>query len=348
MRAGILYCVLALLLWPTMAVGQVHHIGPAADAPLESWQLQTRYQPTPGRIVQERDPRYDLYFDRNWRSIRTFKLLEPLREPIKVYVETRPADPGLYRPEYFDYVRQGLDAWANALDGRLKYSFTQHAGDAQIIVQWVPEFEEKYTAGDAITRFGHSNIRIKTVGLPQMDIKANIMHELGHALGINGHSENRDDIMVGMRHWTTDRNFQPRLSEGDIRAIRRLYSSDWRKGEDLYALDLPAPQIVASAETPLEAARSNAGSINVSDYVNEINRTINRKWRRPGGIQARPVVVSFEVNQDGQLIYSRIARSSGSRMTDQAALDTVEMAGPFKPFPKNFPPGSMLVESTLF
>lgn len=339
---GILSGFLVLLLSPAAALGASHYIGPVANKTPAQWQQQSHYQPK-GRPLRQVDPRYVSYFDNHWRSIRTFKLLDPLEAPLKVYVETRPKNSQLYRPEYFDYVREGLEAWAKALDGRLKYEFTEHPHEAQILVQWVAAFDEQYTAGDAITRFGHSSIRIKTTDLPPMDIKANILHEFGHALGINGHSDNPEDIMVGMRHWTTDQNYRPRLSVADQQAIRRLYSDQWRKGEDLYTPDqVPLPQSIA-----LAPGQSHA-KVNIHDYITEITRSINLRWRRPEGVPNRPVVVSFEVNHDGQLLYSKINRSSGSRLVDQAALDTIQQAGPFKPFPQHFPTGSMRVESTLY
>jgi len=39
-----------------------------------------------------------------------------------------------------------------------------------------------------------------------------------------------------MRRWHRgDTVYEPKLSTRDIQAIRRLYSAEWRKGEDLYA-----------------------------------------------------------------------------------------------------------------
>lgn len=183
---------------------------------------------------------YDKYYDRmfgnNWESVRTFRLIHPLHEPLKIYVDTSAANPSLYKPHYRTYIIQSLREWTKALDNRLTYRFVNNAKDADITVHWVPQFEDRYTAGLTVYRVGHARIQIKTVGVPEKDIKANILHEFGHALGIAGHSKHRDDIMVGMRRWQRNNSgYEPHLSQRDIAAIRHLYSLDWQKGEDLYA-----------------------------------------------------------------------------------------------------------------
>ena len=108
--------------------------------------------------------------------------------------------------------------------------------DADITLDWVPAFDDRYVAGVTNYSVGHASVEIKTVGVPEKDIKCNILHEMGHALGISGHSNNQNDIMVGMRRWHRDNTpYEPRLSRRDVQAIRRLYSANWKKGEDLYA-----------------------------------------------------------------------------------------------------------------
>lgn len=191
---------------------------------------------------------YDIAFGKNWESVRIFRLLQPLQAPLKVYIETNPAKNPLYKAQYKDYVVQSLNTWANALDGRLSYTLTSNPRQADITVNWVTGFTDKYIAGITTYRVGHAAIDIKTIGVPEKDIKGNILHEVGHALGISGHSDHPGDIMVGVRRWQRGNTaYEPKLSARDVQAIRRLYSAQWEKGEDLYTAKAQTAPITSPA-----------------------------------------------------------------------------------------------------
>ncbi len=184
---------------------------------------------------------YDLHFGESWQSVRTFRLLAPLETPLKVYVETRPSKLSLYQANFKDYIEDSLQLWQKALQGRMQYQYTTNRAEADITIDWVAAFSEDSIAGLTTYRVGHADIEIRTVGIPSADIKGNILHEIGHALGISGHSDNPADMMVGVRKWRREgSNYQPRLSSRDVRAIQRLYSLQWKKGEDLYAASAQA------------------------------------------------------------------------------------------------------------
>jgi hypothetical protein len=203
-----------------------------------------------GAVAATKD--HELAFGENWDSVRTFRLVRTLNAPLKVYIETKPRNASLYKAHYHQYILQALDSWASALDGRLSYVLTNDKKSADITFDWVPTFEDRYVAGITTYSIGHADVEIKTVGIPDKDIKCNIIHEMGHALGIAGHSNASGDIMVGVRRWhRNDSNYDPKLSNRDIQAIRHLYSTAWKQGEDLYAVSaqaVPAPVAVRMAE----------------------------------------------------------------------------------------------------
>jgi predicted Zn-dependent protease len=216
----------------------------------------TAYVTQSGYGVNARE--YDTTFGENWDSVRTFRLLTPLDKPIKVYINEHASQESLYRPQYKKYVLESLRAWNSALDGRLTYTLATRAKDADITVDWVPSFSDRYIAGITNYSVGHADMQIKTIGVPDKDIKCNIMHEFGHALGIAGHSDNPDDIMVGVRRWHRDNlPYNPTLSKRDIQAIRRLYSASWHKGEDLYTANAQNTPIFYS---PIAAGASSVPS----------------------------------------------------------------------------------------
>jgi hypothetical protein len=183
-------------------------------------------------VTQGGVPASRVVFSDTWDSLRTFPLTHRLRAPLKVYIDHH----GAYRPDFRNYILHGLALWSNALDGRLTYVFVNRRNQADITVDWVPRFNDPYVAGLTTYGIGYARMEIRTVGVPEKDIKANIIHELGHALGIAGHSRNSGDIMVATRRWRRgDSAYDPTLSPRDVRAIRLLYSNAWHKGEDLYS-----------------------------------------------------------------------------------------------------------------
>lgn len=210
-------------------------------------------------------PAEETYFGDNWGSVRIFPLTQSLNRPLKVYIDTK----GLYQPQYRDYAVWSMNSWAQALEGRLTYVLINSPRNADITLSWVPSFDDKYVAGLTTYEVGHADIQIKTIGVPEKDIKANIIHEFGHALGIAGHSNNSSDIMVGMRRWHRgDTPYEPRLSRSDVQALRRLYSATWARGEDLYgALAQRAAIPTASRESvavnPLNGTTVNSAANNI-------------------------------------------------------------------------------------
>jgi hypothetical protein len=186
-------------------------------------------------------------FGQNWESVRTFGLTRRLNAPLKVYVDTH--GNGLYKAQYRGYVEQSLRSWSQALNGRLSYTYTNNPQAADITVGWVSSFPgDPYVAGVTNYWVGHADVQIKTIGVPEKDIKANIIHEFGHALGIAGHSPNQQDIMVATRRWHRgNTNYEPRLSRNDVQAIRRLYSLSWQRGEDLYSASAQSASLPESA-----------------------------------------------------------------------------------------------------
>ncbi|MEP9371683.1 TonB family protein [Mesorhizobium sp. KR1-2] len=63
------------------------------------------------------------------------------------------------------------------------------------------------------------------------------------------------------------------------------------------------------------------------------SRLLSRKYY-PGGAPSGSVVVNFSVSSSGKVMSRRVVRSSGSSVLDRAALNIVDKAAPFPPFPK--------------
>lgn len=80
-------------------------------------------------------------------------------------------------------------------------------------------------------------------------------------------------------------------------------------------------------------------------YLQQVQRKVTEKWVQPArttepGLR---VVVLFEIARDGQVISSKVEKSSGNAWYDQSALRAVIEANPFPPLPQEFPAQSLRV-----
>jgi len=85
----------------------------------------------------------------------------------------------------------------------------------------------------------------------------------------------------------------------------------------------------------LESARALANrKVDFRPYMEDLQRRIKRAWLPPNKEHERDrVIVVFKIHNDGALTNLRLDKSSGERFTDQAALQAVEHASPFRPLP---------------
>jgi len=138
-----------------------------------------------------------------------------------------------YKSSYKDYVNYAFKVWQKA-DGRIKYTFTNNSRDADIQFIFVENlgktYEENYLG---LTEYDvnreneieKSEIQISLLKFGSEtvsagEIKATIIHELGHAFGL-GHSDSNADIMYP--YISSDHSYKMtynELSTGDKGAIK--------------------------------------------------------------------------------------------------------------------------------
>ena len=151
--------------------------------------------------------------------------------PLKVYV--RESSSQYYRSDYKDYVYYAFKLWQKS-DSRIQYTFTNNSRDADIKFVFVEnlgkKYEENYLGLTDYDVNGKNEIEQSTVQISLIkfgdekvsagEIKATIIHELGHVFGL-GHSEYEKDIMypyISSDH--TDKMTYNELSRGDKGAIK--------------------------------------------------------------------------------------------------------------------------------
>lgn len=152
--------------------------------------------------------------------------------PVKVYIAPGEGIPG-YKPEYLAVLHKCFSEWEAAANGAVKFQFVNQSVGSHIEVIWtndstrlVNPSEGGHTLFQASTRGIEHAETILLTQIPGSRVNENSMHivglhEIGHALGINGHSDNSDDIMfLGFQlDNATDRN----LSERDAKTLVALY-----------------------------------------------------------------------------------------------------------------------------
>ena len=157
--------------------------------------------------------------------------------PIKVYIE-----PGVAVRGYRDVFRSALitsfDDWVAILNYRLQWSLVPNRDEADIVCRWISDksdfqlrqFNEQgetyhfaYPSGDNEAWIKSATITICTLNifgmmpLSNAEVLKVCKHEVGHALGIRGHSQNPKDVMFG-----TCRTIE--LTSRDAATINRLYA----------------------------------------------------------------------------------------------------------------------------
>ncbi len=168
------------------------------------------------------------------------------REPsaIRVYIKDGVGLEG-YRPEFEEALRQAFDDWNESTNQKIGFIFITEPQTAQMTVTWTSDLHSpalKAEAGLAQTSYGADGIEKSEILLLTVDpfkdgpIGKNhlyniCLHEIGHALGLQGHSPHTEDIM-GTTLYT-----QQGLSDRDVNTMLALYDSDRKDTADLPTTD---------------------------------------------------------------------------------------------------------------
>jgi tetratricopeptide (TPR) repeat protein len=156
--------------------------------------------------------------------------------PVKIFIASGNNVRG-YQSSYAESLSNALKAWEEASQGKIKFKQVDSADKASIDFIWSDnpkDVSNPAEGGEAYLRpvgnaLGAVRIVVLTVKV-QKELKLNdqlirliCTHELGHALGIAGHSPSPGDIMYSSLPLDYERL---KVSERDAKTLRKLYAVD--------------------------------------------------------------------------------------------------------------------------
>jgi TonB family protein len=86
-------------------------------------------------------------------------------------------------------------------------------------------------------------------------------------------------------------------------------------------------------DKPGRPSVSAQADVDFGPYMADLQRRIKRAWFPPKGSESKRVIVVFKVHKGGELSNLRLDKSSAVAVADQAGLEAVQRASPFRPLP---------------
>lgn len=168
------------------------------------------------------------------------------RLPLKIFISNGTDEGGHtvkgFREYYNEVLVDAFDAWVKASQNRLAYQIVDNVNDANIVCTWTDRtdfLKEKGTSveqgvarvtaqrlNDREEEILHVRVIVlildvnRGTNLSDDDLKKACLHEVGHALGFNGHSSNNRDVMF----FSESPTVWAALTKRDKATMARLYS----------------------------------------------------------------------------------------------------------------------------
>jgi predicted Zn-dependent protease len=153
--------------------------------------------------------------------------------PIKVCIKDGKGVAG-YRPSFKDDLEAALKQWSTATSDRIRFEIVPQ-NKADMTISWTGDRKEMMSSNEG----GHTEVMPDAKGIVLVSMKLLtteldgsvmpdpyathlMLHEIGHSLGILGHSPNPTDIMYYMIN-AGDTN--AKLSAADVATMLKLYSA---------------------------------------------------------------------------------------------------------------------------
>lgn len=163
------------------------------------------------------------------------------RMPLRVLIRSGVGVPG-YQPDFEKILIKSFQDWGAASGGVVSFKSVQDPAQADIECSWTYDSNKFMNSAEAGEAIAHSSkngieratIQILTVPLPMSpgvpvtpnSIRWVCLHEIGHALGLFGHTRNPQDVMF---YSTSVVDQWKEISQRDANTLTRMYAQNSRQ-----------------------------------------------------------------------------------------------------------------------
>jgi tetratricopeptide (TPR) repeat protein len=150
------------------------------------------------------------------------------RMPLRVYIASGLSVPG-WNANMKQAVTAAMRAWLSATHGKVSFAQTYTENNADIIVRWQKNFSDNILGVSPFQSMGDTIIRSDITlavyypdsgtPIPYGELVTIATHEMGHAIGLKGHSPFPGDIM----YYSSNHGNNQALSQRDANTIGMLY-----------------------------------------------------------------------------------------------------------------------------
>lgn len=187
-----------------------------------------------------------------WQNIARsgFYSFKDAQQPLSVYLKPSSAK---VSPELQASLQSAFDEWTRVTKDRLKFHFVKVDNDPDITVVWTTNPADVKEGKQGYTNFSRTKDNVAKAKITLLTnrqngdplkpsfAKALAMHEIGHAIGLNGHSYSGGDIMFGGHLQDTSH-----ISACDLKYFNEIYSTP---REDLLKDTLPVLEKIYGSDS---------------------------------------------------------------------------------------------------